>query len=123
MRRTIVLAVLGAMALTHGAPVHAAPPGAIPSAVELAATTAACMTYNRHYPDGQGVAAYGTIYQAALIEDEEPFAVVSRALGTRGNYALDALPIPNPLHGEGWARERDRYASSCFNDALTMAGF
>ena len=92
-----------------------------PSATELAAGTAACITFSRQDPDSQGVVACGTIYEVTLPEDGETVAVVKRALGLPGNHELELPPtesVKRPL----WARERGRYALSCFRRALERLG-
>lgn len=73
-----------------------------PTAIELAGSVAACMTFSRTYPDGQGVVAHGTICEAELLEDGEVFATVARALGEPGYHALEIVPIEAPARGPLW---------------------
>jgi hypothetical protein len=96
-----------------------------PSAIELAAETAAEMTFARRYPEGEGVYACGTVLEASLYEDDELFATVVRDLGGRGHHALVLVDpdLAPSARGPEWARERARYAVVVYEEVLKEHGF
>ena len=119
MYRSLAAAALSFTLLV--APIEAQGRWSRPSAIEVAAAVAACMTESRVYPLGGGVAAQGTVYESMLSEEGEVFASIVQQLDT-GELSLATLPIEAPIRGEGWARERDRYAMACYSMELKRLG-
>lgn len=118
MYRALIALALSLLMPTALAALADAPPA--PSAIELAASVAACMHEGRSYPttDGlEGVYVEGTVGAANLTEGAELFAVIHDPDGD-GQMNLEPQ-LGSSLRGPTWARERERYAIDCFGRALT----
>jgi hypothetical protein len=94
-----------------------------PSALEIGASVATCMTRARQYPPGGGVELQGTVDEVTLIEDARPFVVLHRRdFDPAREPWLANQPIQPPMafdvpsgNDTGNRRETVRYAIYCFN--------
>ncbi|HZO31844.1 MAG TPA: hypothetical protein VFH48_38285 [Chloroflexota bacterium] len=119
MNRVVVVALLCCLVVTSALAQDR------PSAIVIAAEMATSMTYARSYPDGQGVGAHGDVYGATLYEtfgqgESEVFASIVRANDEPGGHAIYMLT--GSTRGDGWARERERYALDAYERALDRTG-
>ena len=83
-----------------------------PSAIDIAAAVTVCITESPSYPPGAAVVAACATYESTLSKDGEHVAWVGQKVGT---VELSTIPldVEAPARGDGWKRERHRYALAC----------